>query len=111
MIRHFLGGGTAIGLALGVAVDEVKRLARKGQKGADVVLITDGVDGEEVAIARAVTAARSFGIRLWTVAIECDIAPSSPLRSEAADYTRLRSLDLHESTIVRLSERRDLRPG
>ncbi len=102
MIRHFLGGGTAIGLALGVAVDEVKRSARKGQKGADVVLITDGVDVEEVAIARAVTAARSFGIRLWTVAIECDIAPSSPLRSEATDYTRLRSLDLHESTIVRL---------
>ena len=32
MIRHFLGGGTAIGLALSVSVDEVKRLARRARR-------------------------------------------------------------------------------
>ena len=60
------------------------------------------MDGDEAAILRAVGEAKSLGVRLWTVAIECDISPSSPLRAEAADYTQLRSLDLHESTIVRL---------
>lgn len=103
MVRHFLSGGTAIGLALGVAVQEVRSLARKGQKGADVVLVTDGVDEDEAAQARAIAEGQALGVRLWTVAIECDVRPSSPLREHAADYTRLGASDLHEASVVRLA--------
>ncbi len=103
MVRHFLGGGTAIGLALGVAVQEVKNLARKGQKGADIVLVTDGVDGDESAQAHALAGAQRLGVRLWTVAIECDVPASSPLRTQAAEYTRLGAGDLTETSVVRLA--------
>jgi Mg-chelatase subunit ChlD len=103
MVRHFLGGGTAIGLALGIAVQEVNSLARKGQKGADIVLVTDGVDGDESAQAHAIDEATALGIRLWTVAIECDVPTSCPLRAGAAEYTRLGAADLSESSVVRLA--------
>jgi Mg-chelatase subunit ChlD len=103
MVRHFLSGGTAIGLAVGVAVQEVRSLARKGQKGADVVLVTDGVDGDEAAQARAVAEGQALGVRLWTVAIECDVRAFSPLRKDAAEYTRLGASDLHEGSVVRLA--------
>jgi len=103
MVRHFLGGGTAIGLALGVAVQEVRNMARKGQKGADVVLVTDGVDGDLDAQFEALAAGMVLGVRLWTVAIECELADSSPLRAHAAEYTRLGASDLHEGSVVRLA--------
>jgi Mg-chelatase subunit ChlD len=103
MVRHFLGGGTAIGLALGVAVQEVRNLARKHQKGADVVLVTDGVDGDESAQAKAIADGKTLGARLWTVAIECDVPESSPLRAEAAEYSRLGASDLNEGSVVRLA--------
>jgi hypothetical protein len=103
MVRHFLSGGTAIGLALGVAVQEVRNLGRKGQKGADVVLVTDGVDGDLAAQVQAIAAGRLLGVRLWTVAIECDVTASSPLRAHAAEYTRLGASDLHEGSVVHLA--------
>jgi Mg-chelatase subunit ChlD len=103
MVRHFLSGGTAIGLALGVAVQEVRNLAKKGQRGADIVLVTDGVDGDEAAQARAIAEGQALGVRLWTVAIECDVRASSPLREHAAEYTRLGASDLHEGSVVRLA--------
>ena len=89
MIRHFLGKGTAIGLALEVAVQQVRELAQRGHKGADVVLITDGVDGDIPAQVRAIDAGLALGVRLWTVAIECEISEQSPLRTKAAHHTRL----------------------
>jgi Mg-chelatase subunit ChlD len=69
MIRHFMGGGTAIGLALANAAEQVRELTKKGQSGADVVLVTDGEDGRH----DSQNAALVTGPRRppWTVAIEC----------------------------------------
>jgi len=100
MIQHFLGGGTAIALALNVAVDEVKALTAKGQKGADIILVSDGIDGNSAAQAEAVHAALVLGVRLWTVAIACEIPAESPLRSKAASYVRLGRADLSDERSV-----------
>jgi len=100
MIRSFLRGGTATGRALDVAVEQVKELARKGQKGADIVLVTDGVDDDEAEQTQALDAGQALGVRLWTVAIECTIDESSPLRARAAHYTRLGVADLEEGKSV-----------
>lgn len=100
MIRSFLSGGTAIGLALDVAVQQVKALAQKGQKGADIVLVTDGVDGDEAAQTKALDAGAPLGVRLWTVAIECAIPATSPLRARAAHFTHLGARDLEAGSSV-----------
>jgi hypothetical protein len=103
MIRHFLGKGTAIGLALGVAVQQVRDLAQKGQKGADIILVTDGVDGDVGAQETAILAAHGIGARLWTVAIECDIPVTSPLRAKAAHYIRLGRSELNDRSVTLLA--------
>jgi Mg-chelatase subunit ChlD len=100
MVRHFLGGGTAIGLALGVAVQQVRQLAQRGRQGADVVLITDGVDGDVNAQETALQEGFALGVRLWTVAIECDVAETSPLRAKAAQYIRLGGAELTKGESV-----------
>jgi len=81
-------------------VDEVKSLAAKGQKGADIILVTDGIDGNSAAQTEAVQAALALDVRLWTVAIECEISDDSPLRSKAASYTRLGRGDLTDEKSV-----------
>ena len=101
MIQHFLGKGTAIGLALGVAVQQVRELAQKGHKGADILLVTDGIDEDEQAQAAAIQEGHALGARLWTVAIECDIDVRSPLRAKAAHYIRLGRSDLADGKSVR----------
>jgi uncharacterized protein with von Willebrand factor type A (vWA) domain len=103
MIRHFLGKGTAIGLALGVAVQQVRELAQKGQKGADIILVTDGIDGDVHAQETALAEGHVIGARLWTVAIECDIPSTSPLRAKAAHYIRLGRTDLTEKSVTLLA--------
>ena len=103
MIRSFLRGGTAIGRALDVAAEQVRELAGRGQPGGDVVLVTDGVDGDDEAQAASVEKLRAMSARLWTVAIECDIDAASPLRASAAAYLRLGAGDLgDEKSAVRL---------
>jgi Mg-chelatase subunit ChlD len=103
MIQHFLGKGTAIGLALGVAVQQVRELAQKGQKGADVILVTDGIDGDVNAQETAIAEGDVLGARLWTVAIECDIPNTSPLRAKAAHYLRLGRSDLTDKSVTLLA--------
>jgi Mg-chelatase subunit ChlD len=103
MIRHFLGKGTAIGLALGVSVQQVRDLAQKGHKGADVILVTDGIDGDVTAQNTALQEGHVIGARLWTVAIECDIPETSPLRAKAAHYIRLGRTDLTEKSVTLLA--------
>ncbi|TKC93366.1 vWA domain-containing protein [Polyangium fumosum] len=102
MILHFLSGGTAIGLALGVAVDQVKALAQKGQHGADIILVTDGIDRNEEEQKKSVDAASTIGARLWTVAIECSIPEDSPLRKKAAQYTELNDKAMTEGSSITL---------
>jgi uncharacterized protein with von Willebrand factor type A (vWA) domain len=102
MIGRFLGGGTAIGLALSVGVQQVKALAHKGQTGADIVLVTDGVDGNEAAQRAALDEAHALNVRLWTVAIECEVPATSPLRVTAAHYTRLGGADLGDGKSITL---------
>ncbi len=101
MIQHFLGRGTAIGLALGVAVQQVRELAQKGHKGADILLVTDGIDEDVKAQLMAIQEAHALGARLWTIAIECDIDALSPLRAKAAHYLRLGRSALADGTSVR----------
>jgi uncharacterized protein with von Willebrand factor type A (vWA) domain len=103
MIRHFLGQGTAIGLALGVAVQQVRELAQKGQKGADIILVTDGIDADVKAQEIAIQEGHVLGARLWTLAIECDIDAHSPLRAKAAHYIRLGRSDLSEKSVTLLA--------
>ena len=89
MVRHFLQGGTDTPRALGAARELVQQLARKGKIGADVILVTDGVDHNLAGITAAIDALDRIGARLWTVAIECAIATVHPLRARAAGYVEL----------------------
>lgn len=100
MIRHFLDGGTDIGLALRAAAEQVRALAKKGRHGADVVLVTDGEDGNHRAQLEAIADLRALDARLWTVAIECTIHKGYPLRDEATEYVELGAADMHSDKSV-----------
>jgi uncharacterized protein with von Willebrand factor type A (vWA) domain len=103
MIQHFLGKGTAIGLAISVAVQQVRELAQKGQKGADIILVTDGIDGDVQAQETAIQEGHVLGARLWTVAIDCEIDERSPLRANAAHYIRVGRSDLRDKSVTLLA--------
>jgi hypothetical protein len=103
MVRSFLDGGTRIGLALQNAADQVEALAKRGQGGADVVLVTDGVDYQVEAQAAGVARLATIGANLWTVAIECDIPADSPLRTGAAHYVRVGDADLTVGAATKLT--------
>jgi uncharacterized protein with von Willebrand factor type A (vWA) domain len=100
MVRSFLNGGTAIGLALGAGLDEVERLAAKGQTGADLILVTDGVDGDHVAMDREVARAAAANVRLWTVAIDQSIPETAAIRAKAAGYIHVHDRDLGDACKV-----------
>jgi len=89
ILCHFLNGGTAIGRALNVSADEIQAMAAKGHRGADVVLITDGIDYDVAAQADAVRRLGGMDARLWTVAIECDIPVGNILRDKSSQYIKL----------------------
>lgn len=91
LARGFLGGGTYIGRALSRSAVEVERMAKKGDKGADVVLVTDGESGES--LHDEIDKIQSVGSRLWTVGIETNIRESDTIRSRAEKYT---SIGYHE---------------
>jgi hypothetical protein len=92
LARGFLGGGTHITRALRRAATEVARMAAKGDKGADVVLVTDGESRES--FDSAIDEIAAVGSRLWTVAIEMTIPESSVLRARAEKYVSLGHQDL-----------------
>jgi hypothetical protein len=94
MVRHFLSGGTRVAMALSVGLDECQALAQAGAKGADLILVTDGVDGDTEGHAAQVARMAAGNVRLWTVAVECAIPESSPLRAGAAGYLPLGAADL-----------------
>ncbi len=101
MLRSHMGGGTDIARALREAAQQVKRLASRGDKGADVLLATDGIDGD---IGAQETAVAGLGdARLWTVAIDQDIHEGHVLRAKAAGYVLVGDQDLdNEQTVVAL---------
>lgn len=96
MSRHFLDGGTDIADALYNAAREVGNLAMSGHVGADIVMITDGVDNSGVAQEKILGLVQAQGVRLWTVAIECEIPLEMPLRKRASDYVRVGATDRAE---------------
>lgn len=89
LVRHFLNGGTHVGMALSTGLDEVEKLEGKGQRGADLILVTDGIDPDVFGQEREVKRAKEKNVRLWTIAIECEIPESSTLRKDATGYLRL----------------------
>jgi len=93
----FLDGGTAIGRALMVGVDEVKNLAASGHRGADVVLISDGGDAGGM-VEEALDEMRKAGTRLWSVAI--DMPFHGPLHDKAAEYVHLTDQDMQSTAGV-----------
>lgn len=89
MVKTFMDGGTAIGRALSVSVDEVEALEKTGARGADIICITDGIDYTHAAQEKALDRAAKLGARLWTIAVECEIDEDYPLRARAAQYEEL----------------------
>ncbi len=99
VIHHWLGGQNDAALALDNGADEVDRLAKKGTKGADVILITDGVEDITSRHERAIDRVEAQGARLWTVAVECAIAPTNPLRARAEQYVPIGGAELREGEV------------
>lgn len=99
MIDHWFGGGNDAALALDNAADEIDRLARKGDKGGDAVLITDGVEEIEQKHIKALDKLEKLGAKLYTVAIEEPIERSNPLRARAEAYVPIGGAELHEGEI------------
>lgn len=90
-VKHFFNGGTDTHCALVAAHEEVRMLAVEGVHGADVVLVTDGVDDKVLAMRRAIETMNKDQVRLWTVAIECDVERTHPIRELAEQYVHVDS--------------------
>lgn len=102
MIAHWLGGGTDIDLALDNSAAEIEKLAAKGDRGADVILVTDGLDaGNHDA---GIDKIEALGARLFTVAIECAIERGNPLRDRAERYVPIGGAELTEGTLGGMSD-------
>lgn len=102
MITTFLSGGTYIAGALREGVRQVAALQRMGKKGADLVVVTDGID-ELSGQKGALDDAAALGARLFTVAIECEIRESDPLRARASTYTELGDEMLSAEGVIALA--------
>lgn len=99
VIKHWFGGGNDAALALENGADEVDRLAKKGNKGSDVILITDGVEDITSRHTAAIDRVEALGARLWTVAVECPIDRDNPLRARAEEYIPIGGAELREGGI------------
>lgn len=98
-LKHWFGGGNDAALALENCADEVDRLKKHGSKGADVILVTDGVEGITPRHHAAIDLVEAQGARLWTVAVECPIEIDNPLRSRAEAYVPIGGAELHDGEI------------
>lgn len=100
MIRHWYNGGTDIGRALRVAGAEVERLDKTGKGGSDVILVTDGIDENEYSQREATKKLSELGARLWTVAIDAEVRPTSAIRELAAEYTHVSDRQMGDPATV-----------
>lgn len=95
----FLDGGTDIGAALDVGADEIKALAKRGQKGADAVLISDG--GNELSsrntarLDASLDALDALNARLFSVAISVPFRGA--IKDRAARYVHLSAADMRST--------------
>jgi Mg-chelatase subunit ChlD len=104
MIRHWFDGGTRIPRALRAAAEEVERLQKQGDRGADVVIVTDARTHEnsQSYIDAAIDAIESYGSRLWTVAVECHVDEEHPLRARAEHYIQIAGSEMNDADVSSL---------
>jgi len=102
-LGHFMWGGTAIDRALDVGLREVRALAQKGQRGADIVLTSDGVCSNRSRHPACVGAINQAGVRLWSVALGVDF--TGPIRDGAARYVKIEDHELQgDGAVARFAE-------
>lgn len=99
VLKHWLGGGNRCQLALNNSADMVEQLQKQGDRGADVVLVTDGVEAMTAEHDRAIDRIEARGARLWTVGIEEPIAPSACIRERAERFIHLDGADIARGEI------------
>lgn len=105
MARSFVSGGTSFGSALKRGRAVVGDLEADGFKGADIMLITDGEDGDYKSHNREIDHMDRDGVKLWTIAIGESISTDAPVRKRAEKYTYAADRELgRQSTAVKLAE-------
>jgi len=88
-LKYWLGGGNECQLALDNAADLVEELQKQGDKGADVVLVTDGVETMTPEHDAAIDRIEARGSRLWTVGVECPIDETACIRARAKEFIHI----------------------
>lgn len=104
VLRHWFGGGNRCQLALDNAADLVDQLQAKGDRGADVILVTDGVETMGDEHDAAIDRIEARGARLWTIGIECPIEEDACIRARAEHYTHLDGSDIARGEIGSLKD-------
>jgi len=102
MMEHWFGGGTRLGEALDEGLAQVEAMASRGDDGADLVMLTDGLDGMRSTLEAACERVAKSAVRLFTVAIECEIPTDHPLRAAASEFVKLDDESLDEDRITDL---------
>lgn len=105
MARSFMSGGTSFGKALVAAMSEVADLDKKGFKGADIVLLTDGEEHDHATHTKMLDKMDAAGIDLWTVAIGQPFRAEAPTRKRAKKYVEARdSMLSQDDTATELTD-------
>lgn len=100
MMRTFLSGGNDINMALTRAIEEVGDLEDQGFKGADIVLVSDGVDHTDHKTPTETM--KTKGIKLWSVSIQVKWEPEAPLVANAATYIHVDGKGLTDDAVKAL---------
>lgn len=86
MMRSFMNGGTNTASAIDRGIEQVGDLAAAGHSGADIMLITDGVDDDDRGMAAKIDKMDASGTRLWSVGVGDDFPVDHVLRTRAERY-------------------------
>lgn len=105
MARSFLSGGTCFSAALRTGLQQVGDLEAQGLSGADILMITDGVEHDYAAQNKVIDQMEAQGVRLWTVTIGESADEDHPIRKRAERYTHATDAQLKDpNTSVPLAE-------
>jgi hypothetical protein len=99
VLKHWFGAGNRCQLALDNSADLVDQLQAKGDRGADVILVTDGVEPMTAEHEAAIDRIAARQARLWTIGIECPIDEDACIRARAEQYTYLDGSDVARGEI------------